>query len=123
MRDGGAAAASSGAGLTTPPARLLHAMVMMSANPDVHATAAALEMAAVLPKPFTVPALLRMVQRYARERATLVLQRRTRRGAIGGGQRVGLRPPLDAAWAWYAPATIVARVDPWITNDQHGRPG
>ncbi len=41
-------------------------VVVMSADIQVHATAAALGMAAVLPKPFTVPELLAMVQRYAR---------------------------------------------------------
>jgi hypothetical protein len=79
-------------------------MVMMSANPNVHATAAALEMAAVLPKPFTVPALLRMVQRYARERATLVLRRRTLPGAIGAGTGGAGSASMGAHYLWYAGA-------------------
>ncbi len=41
-------------------------VIAVSAEREVHAVAAALGMAAVLPKPFTVPALLRTVQRYAR---------------------------------------------------------
>ncbi len=41
-------------------------VVVMSANTDVHATAAALGMAAVLPKPFTVLELLAAVRRYTR---------------------------------------------------------
>ena len=41
-------------------------VIAVSAEREVHAVAAALGMAAVLPKPCTVPALLRTVQRYAR---------------------------------------------------------
>ena len=41
-------------------------VVLMSANTDVHATAHELGIEAVLLKPFTVPALLATVERYAR---------------------------------------------------------
>ncbi len=39
---------------------------VMSAEREVHATAAAVGVAGVLPKPFTVPELLAAVERYAR---------------------------------------------------------
>ncbi len=41
-------------------------VIAVSAEREVQATAAALGMTAVLPKPFTVPELLATVQRYAR---------------------------------------------------------